>query len=143
MPVIGSSPPAPALPPGRLSQVEYQLSRFLENKQRVKWQVWILTQGKNSILKTLGFVFYYCYYLGHTLRHVGSEFPAQEWKELRPPSGEAWSLSHWATREVPGVWFKYDIFRDFVLAPDKSMRDCSFILWEAFGRLFFLSTGTL
>ena len=79
VPVVGSCPPAPAVPPGPLSQVECQLSRFLENKRRVKWRVWILTQGKNSILKTLGFVFYYCYYFGHTLRHVGSEFPAQEW----------------------------------------------------------------
>ena len=72
-----STSPCPT--PGPLSPVEYQLSRFLENKRRVKWRVWILTQGKNSILKTLWFVFYYCYYFGHTLRHVESEFPAQEW----------------------------------------------------------------
>ena len=43
-----------------------------------------------------------------------------------------------------GVWFKYDIFHDFVLAPDRSMREePSFILPQSFGRLFFLSSGTL
>lgn len=41
-------------------------------------------------------------------------------------------------------WFKYGIFHDFVLAPDKSMRkDPSFTLWEVYGRLFFLSSDTL
>ena len=40
-------------------------------------------------------------FLGHTVLHIGSQFPDKPGVEPIPPAMEVRSLNHWTAREVP------------------------------------------